>query len=392
MRVTAPAVAIALSTACGVSTATDDVDVPFLDSRAYRRAVLEEAVVNPDNGYSRVRLQNYAVPGGWDDLEEWRPMVAPVTTADFGTFDEAGFRNEVAVDADWALASTSHEDLIELGRRAFDRYPMATDARLAVPLRAREDADATGIWVDSAGRVGGLVAVQTDAATQQVAWTCATCHASVRDGEWVVGRSNPDIDVAAMYRLAGAPNAATESWGPGRIDPSRDRTNNPSVVPDLRAIRKQSHLHWTATLENSLPALAVRVDTLLIVSQEERRRPPREVAYALAYYLWNLEPPTRSRATEGAALFEQHCADCHHADGTVAEPLPLPWEDRYPERGTGLYRVPSLAGIADRARLLHDGSVPSVAHMLRDPPTSHPLLPSLSQDDQRALTTYVEAL
>src|SRR4029077_1927411 len=46
----------------------------FLKDPTFRRAALIEALTNPNNTYSRERLNNYALGSrGWDLLPEWNP-------------------------------------------------------------------------------------------------------------------------------------------------------------------------------------------------------------------------------------------------------------------------------------------------------------------------------
>ncbi len=52
---------------------------------------------------------------------------------------------------------------------------------------------------------------------------------------------------------------------------------------------EQSHLQVDATVsQRDLVSLAIRLETLIIVSNGEALRPPREVALALATYVWSL--------------------------------------------------------------------------------------------------------
>src|SRR5262249_41931580 len=129
----------------------------FLADRAYRRASLERSVVNPDNGYSALRLAEYAVerggtPVGWDALDEWNPLVRPVRIDGLGEPSAPVWDAEdVRTDAQWQ----------ELGRRAFELYPVELDdavGSLALDATARQR---FGLWADDRGRVAGLVYVTT---------------------------------------------------------------------------------------------------------------------------------------------------------------------------------------------------------------------------------------
>ena len=71
----------------------------------------------------------------------------------------------------------------------------------------------------------------------------------------------------------------------GTVDVTSDDADNPVSITDLRPIRYQKYLHHTGMIHNSLPALAVRIETLAITSSSESVRPPRKIAAALALYL-----------------------------------------------------------------------------------------------------------
>jgi cytochrome c553 len=218
--------------------------------------------------------------------------------------------------------------------------------------------------------------VATADGREHVAWSCSGCHARPdANGRLIAGAPAVTLDRGAMSPPM--PDGSTPkawSWGPGRLDVTADGVQNPTAIPDLRATSHQSHLHWEATLVSGLAALAMRVETLIIENAHQQLRPPREVAVALALYIESLgevgQPGDPSAEPVGAALFEQHCAQCHHADGGSAAPVDVEvvGTDRRAadssERGTGHYRIPSLWGIADRGPLLHDGSVGDLSALL----------------------------
>jgi mono/diheme cytochrome c family protein len=378
----------------------------FVRDQDFRRDILVASLDNPDNLYSSVRLAHYAVPGddGWDALPVRGASATPVTTADFGSFDTSGRREGTAAPASDAWQTAwEHEALLELGRRAFETFPMRVDARLAPAVADRESAERAGFWIDRRDRVGGLVAERLDDGTEMVAWTCATCHGSVREvgKAMVAGRSNANLDAAELYRMGGHDDGVVDGWRPGQLDSSRDGVDNPTAIPDLRAVRYQSHLHAAATVTNSLMALAVRVETLLIISQAETSRPPRQLAFAIAYYLWHLQPPRADTPNpRGRALFVDECSQCHHSDGGVAGPVDYrrvgtdPTAALSPARTTGRYRVPSLAGVADRPYLLHDGSIRTLDEFLDPdrPQQGHPFGLDLSPDDRAALVDFLASV
>lgn len=348
----------------------------FLAERAFRRESLERAVENPNNDYSALRLAEYAtatndVATGWDALEPWNPGVRPLT------LDEPQGAHAGAALWD-GQTPQSREQWLALGRRAFELWPSEIDDRAGALAQSALSRAEFGMWQDDRGRVAGLVRVLTADGIEHVAWSCSGCHARTdADGHLVHGLAAVSLDRGAMNPAlldGSAPSAW--AWGRGRLDVTADGLENPTAIPDLRATSHQTHLHCEATLVNSLPALSVRIETLIIENLHGRLRPPREVAVALALYVTSLgaaaAPPPLPNRSEGARLFEQHCATCHHADGSSAPPVApeIVGTDRRaadsPTRSTGRYRIPSLWAVSDRGQLLHDGSIANLA-MLLDP-------------------------
>lgn len=378
----------------------------FLSERAFRRESLEDSIVDPDNHYSALRLAQYATEQhgqatGWDALDVWNPSVRPVTLD-----AQADARDTDSNAPVWdGRVPASDVEWLALGERVFGLWPAELDD-LAGSFAQDEGArERFGMQVDDRGRVAGLVRVATADGREHAAWSCSGCHARPdANGRLVAGAPAVTLDRGAMSPPMpdGSPHEAW-SWGAGRLDVTADGVRNPTAFPDLRATSHQSHLHWEATLVNALPALAVRIETLIIENTHEQLRPPREVAVALALYIESLgevgEPGDASAEPEGAALFEQHCADCHHADGGSAAPLDVDvvGTDRRagvsPERGTGRYRIASLWGVADRGRLLHDGSVTDLPALL-DPDRlatnpGHPFGLDLTPNQRTALIAFV---
>jgi hypothetical protein len=201
------------------------------------------------------------------------------------------------------------------------------------------------------------------------------------------------------------------AWGPGRLDVSTSEGSEPVRIPDLRPTRFQRQLQADATVaQRDLIALAIRIETLIITAHEGTIRPPREVALALAAFVWSLSDslPAAAQGPEterGSAAFERSCAGCHRPPGFTGPPIRIevvgtdPVHGRSPERGTGSYEVPSLRGVGDRGLLLHDGEVGSLDALL-DParhgsPTGeggHRFGLTLGAEDRRALVDYVHRL
>ena len=404
MRCRAAIIAFAALGGCA-----DDVAVPepetalergaaYVDDIDFRRDALVASIVNANNSYSTLRLAEYGRRGeGWEMLPVWNPPVRPVG----GDEDEFA---EVFDPIVW-----TDDALLELGRRAFESFPVQLNFRLAEAAESESGRDRYGLWVDDRGRIGGLVTVELPSGRTDTALTCATCHASVAsDGRLEHGRVNGAIDVGLFNAHAVPPGERQDrllAWGPGRVDVTPDDRDNPTAIGDLRAIRFQSHLHSAATLHNDLIALAVRIETLIITSLGTVARPPREVSFAMAWYLWNLDARAASLGVaepEGARLFERNCAACHASDGSTAAPVPIeavgtdPAVGLSPARGTGAYRIPSLWGASTRSQLLHTASVHSLEELL-DPARleqtpGHPFGTHLPSDERAALVRYVETL
>jgi hypothetical protein len=188
-------------------------------------------------------------------------------------------------------------------------------------------------------------------------------------------------------------------------------------MSDLRPLGFLSHLQYDATVrQESLVALAIRVETLIVTAHWQAIRPPRIVALAIATYLWDLAeamPLPPSVANTGATVFAARCAGCHAGTGFTGPPRPLaaigtdPKLGQSPDRGTGFYRVPSLRGVSARPTLLHDGSVRDLAALLdparlvadyrggargAGPIPGHAFGLDLSAADRVALLAYLQAL
>lgn len=412
--VVVPAVAIGallgLAACAETGRATTEPDLIEIGSRyvtdtPYRRALLESSLVDPTNGYAQRRLAEYAVtdrfaaPAGWDARPVWNPSVAKWHA------DAATLQDSTPVLTDGA---TTHDALLALGRRAFEEYPAQRLAGADVAAQSATSAAQFGMWVAEDGWVGGLVSVTSPTGqAPYLAATCATCHARVEDGALVHGVANQALDLGALFARNAADASSYERllrWGPGRVDVT-PLGDDPAAISDLRPIARQHRLHWAGTLHHSFGALLVRVETLLITSSATHR-PPRELVFALTYYLWHLEA-SAARAPDdghaaGAAVFAADCAGCHGFDGRPVRAVPIdaPGTDRVlaesPDRGTGEWRVPSLWGAGTRGRLLHDLSAEDL-HDLLDPARQdraggHAFGSQRTAAEREALVAFVETL
>ena len=344
---------LCLVAACKASTAGSidselELGRRFVQSLEFRRSALEQSLAVRDNGDARARLARYGVAGEWEALPVVNPLVAPVVELELPVFERL-----------WSgELDGSQGSLLELGRRAFEEWPAQRLPQMAQLLGppsdpvslARERLTRVGAWRDARGRVGGLVWVRHGDSTTEPALTCASCHSRPDAAGRLVHGPASDFDLGALVG---------ESWGAGHVDVTVDGSDNPVAVPDLRATRHQRRLHHSGNLYNSLPALAVRTETLLITASSEVVRPPREIAFAIAYYVWSLG--SSSSEPEPSTLFRERCGYCHSGPTGAGELVALAdvgtdgAAARSSARGTGGYRAPSLYRVSQRARLTHLG-------------------------------------
>jgi hypothetical protein len=182
----------------------------------------------------------------------------------------------------------------------------------------------------------------------------------------------------------------------------------PAKIPDLIGIKDRKYIDHTATHRHRdiddlmrYAAVVSFAETTQfgphdVVAPETRRfqtRLPDEALYALALYIYSLQPPRNpnrfdKKAALGKTVFEREgCASCHTpplytsnkvtlASGFMAPADKPAWLDLLPlsvgtdpglalhtRKGTGYYKVPSLKGLWYRGRYLHDGGVASLEEM-----------------------------
>ena len=359
----------------------------FLADTAYRRAALERSLSNPDNVYSRVRLDAYGHgTRAWDRLPVWNPRSTPVTAALAATLARGEMPDITDVAPLWdGTLPTTMAGWAELGRRVFFEYPMRAEVYMEHGLTRPALAAAVGIERTAAGDIPGLVVFRDVDGETRVGITCAICHSSVRAGQLVPGSARRTFDYGKLrlgyfadtgdYVDPGLA-ARMASWGPGRADVTEDDDEDPVTIPDLWGLRVQPWLTQAGTIRHDSPiALAIRQETQLTDSNHAMIRPPRALAWALAMYVYSLAPPetilTQSpERTRGAALFADHCRGCHANAAHGGRRIPAEEIGTDPAlatgrgRGTGSYRVPPLVRVRDGAPYLHDGSVGSLDELL----------------------------
>ena len=182
----------------------------------------------------------------------------------------------------------------------------------------------------------------------------------------------------------------------------------PAKIPDLIGVRDRKYFDHTAThLHRNIGDLmryAAQVSfaettefgpyhILAPDTKRVRWRLPDEALYALALYLYSLQPPPNpnpfdDKARAGQRIFAREgCVACHTPplytnnkvtpargyspppdQSTALDVLPVcvgtdPNLALATRKGTGYYKVPSLKGVWYRGHFLHDGSVASLEEM-----------------------------
>ena len=278
--------------------------------------------------------------------------------------------------------------------------------------------------------------------------SCAGCHTRLmEDGRTLAGApSNFDISDApavrtmlaqlrlpgltraqSFYAEYGVPWVADDPHKPFRDKPDKERSeylNQDDGAPpgtmfarvngsplyatrmaDLRGVRHRRYLDATGTHLNRGPEDIARYGILveyadagifgphhMLPESSFRRRPTDDAMYAMAKYLYSLEPapspfPLDERALRGREIFEaEGCARCHtppHYTNNKLIPVPgfePPRDDPRTalldisnrrvhtdpglalktRKGTGYYKVPSLRGLWYRGLYGHSGFVASL--------------------------------
>jgi cytochrome c5 len=308
---------------------------------------------------------------------------------------------------------------IALGERVFYEYPLRPEIFAHHALLDAELASAVGLGpeaLDEQSRWPGVIAFVDLDGELELGITCAVCHVGrSADGVMVPGRARRDFDYGRMrlayYRDNGStidPRLAERmaGWGPGRADITDDDEEDPVAIPDLWGIRELGHLTQAATLTHAHPAaLAIRQETQLLHANRELARPPRELAWALAMYVYSLAPPPRepvAAAPAGEALFRRECARCHSGPTGAGDPIRAErvGTDRAlafgRARGTGLYRPAPLVRVADAGPYLHDGSIATLEQLLDDgrlaTTPGHAFGTDRPADERVALLAYLRTL
>jgi hypothetical protein len=419
--------------------------------------------------------------GYWDMLQTVgpKPLIEPAT---------------LQTDADWVRAGQRvFEEFDTIGFRTFDQKFIARARAAETFARSRVKANPDGTlpdlrWVPTAKGVALSVV------------NCAECHVNtLPDGTRVNGAPTneagsplgavgiglwgaspfplPDHALAeSTWRSWAVPWLSDDIHAPIRTMPPNQagaifgaaaqpglfpRWNGsgiyPTKIPDLIGMRDRKYIDHTATHQHRGPGDLMRYAALVTYSDSSNFGPHQllpealrtvpfratdEALYALARYIYSLEPPPNPHVSDpripaGRTLFDkQGCAGCHtpplytNNKLTLAEGFTPPPEHfamldilkvsvgtdpglaLKTRKGTGYYKVPSLKGVWYRGRYLHDGSLTSLEEMfdparLQDtfapsgfnPPSvkmravkGHEFGLKLPADDRAALIAFLKSL
>lgn len=338
---------------------------------------------------------------------------------------------------------------VEAGRRAFEEMDVpafrTSDPKLIAKIRSVEVFTNLGGHAQKDGTAFGWRWVPTSAGLTLSINECSGCHTRIMpDGSRLHGAQGNDpgddlffevlqpanetflpgdSQALATWRQFAVPwiahdihdrikamqwpeiVALNKSVPPGTIARFNGSPWHPTPIIDLIGIKDRKYLDYNATHRLRGPEDVARYAVLVaccdsadfgthhILTDQQRTPPyrvPDELAFALAKYIYALEPPanpnaTDSRAAAGKKVFNREgCGGCHPAPLYTNNKLTLatgwtpPKDHPYrpdmllfsvgtepaaaleTRKGTGLYKVPSLRGLWYRSLLSHDGSVASL--------------------------------
>ncbi len=362
----------------------------YLSDAAFRREVLEASLTSHKNIYAKTRLSGYGMAqGGWEMLPTWIPttrLVDDTFVASLRSGDPVNVPSSAKPLWDGEVP-TRMADWVALGRKVFYEYPLRSEVFAEHALRSNDVAARVGLLADEKGIWPGVVAYKTVDGRDEIGITCALCHVAIENGLAVEGRARRSFDYGEMrlsfYRDTGAFIAddlkrRMASWGPGRADITQDDDEDPVAIVDLWGVRDHEYLTQAGTLRNVHPAaVAIRQETQILHANHERIRPPRELAWALAMYVYSLTPPAREPSAHepavvlrGKSLFAEACERCHRDKSYGGLPIAAEKVGTNPvlahgkARGTGLYRPSPLLRVAEAGPYLHDGTVATLDDLM----------------------------
>ena len=370
--------------------------------------------------------------GYWDMLQSIgpKPLVEPAT---------------LKTDADWIAA----------GQRVFDEFDTigfrTTDPEAIARVRRLDGFAKSNVEVNRDGTLPDLRWVPSANGVSLTLLACAECHvATLPDGtrvngaptnrpgsplgrfgigvwgasplplpthtlqmslwrSWSVPWIQDDVHESLKAMPIGQAGALFGAAArPGLFPRWNGSAFYPTKIPDLIGFKDRKYIDHTATHQHRGPGDLMRYAALVTYSDSSdfgphrllpddlRRVPfrvPDEALYALARYIYSLEPPPNPnvgdpRVPGGQAIFNREgCANCHtpplytNNRLTLAEGFTPPAEHfRFLDvmklsvgtdpglalrtrKGTGYYKVPSLKGAWYRGRYLHDGSLTTLEEM-----------------------------
>jgi hypothetical protein len=340
-------------------------------------------------------------------------------------------------------------DWVQAGKRVFEELDIPNlrnyDSTLAGIVRSADAFAKIGGHSQPDGTVVGLRWVPTSKGLAINIRDCGSCHSSVMpDGSILPGAPFPGQDpLDGVFRSftthtqpsfldfyspgetpamvawrfwsvpwvpndineqVKSPEASARDFGfvSGVVPRFNSSPFYPTKVPDLIGLKDRKYIDHTATHRLRGPEDLMRYAALVsccdiadfgphrMLTEKGRRivyRFPDELLFALAQYIYSLEPPRNphtedSQAAAGRKVFEREgCGRCHTpplytnnkltlAAGFTPPPDHPLRDDILPvsvgtdpnlalktRKGTGLYKVPSLRGVWYRRLFAHDGSV-----------------------------------
>ena len=348
-----------------------------------------------------------------------------------------------------APGARTEAEWVEAGRRAFEEMDVpgfrTTDPKFIAKIRSAEEYTRLGGHPQKDGTIYGWRWVPTSTGLALSISECSGCHTRIMpDGSKLYGAQGNDPGDDLFYEIVQPANevflpgdtqalatwrqfavpwiandihdriktmkwpeivALLKSNPPGTIARFNGSPWHPTPIIDLIGIKDRKYLDYTATHRLRGPEDVARYAVLVaccdsadfgqyhILTEKQRLPPYRvsdELAYALAMYIYSLQPPQNPhandvRAAAGKKVFEREgCGGCHTAPLYTSNKLTLakgwtpPRDHPYradmllfsvgtepaatleTRKGTGLYKIPSLRGLWYRDVLSHDGSVASL--------------------------------
>jgi mono/diheme cytochrome c family protein len=248
-----------------------------------------------------------------------------------------------------------------------------------------------GLWGASVIELPGDSPVMSIWRSWAVPWIADDIHEAIK--RMALSQAGPLFGAAA---------------GPGMFPRWNGSAYYPTKIPDLIGFKDRKYIDHTATHQHRGPADLMRYAALVtysdssdfgpyrILTDEQRRIPsraPDEALYALALYIYSLQPPANPnrsdpRIAPGERIFRREgCVNCHTpplytnnkvtlAQGFTPPPEHFQFMDIMrvsvgtdpglalkTRKGTGYYKVPSLKGVWYRGHYLHDGSFTTLEEM-----------------------------